>query len=209
MSMRFVLVTGLACAVLLLAETDAHAQYGQAAPVRQIHIQADAYGRAALDYRGRRGLFMPDPWHTIPGSIPADSGMHTVTVRSTGFESVRIPIPQGSNDLLLDVRMSRPTFEAGIALTVLGGAVFIAGLALLIHGAVDAAEAWNEGVDAGETDPGHACQQYSSRNDNCWDQQWEIAGWPTFSVGAAVLIPGILMMVLDHQRDTTYTIANQ
>ena len=215
--MRIILVGLTACAASLVMEAEALAQYAPSSPSRQIHVQADAYARAALDYRGRRGPFMPDPWRPVPGSLPADSGMHTLTVRATGFESARVPIPQGTTDLLVNLQMSRPAFEWGLVLTILGGIMSIAGAAVLIAGAVDAADAWNNAVDEHERmlqydwysgSPEQECEE-DWRSDTCWSSEMSTSGSVVLGVGSAFLIPGILMMALDRRRDTTYTFTNQ
>ena len=49
-----------------------------------------------------------------------------VIIDGPGYERATVPIPPGSQDLHLNVEMSRPVFEAGIALTAIFGAIILA-----------------------------------------------------------------------------------
>lgn len=47
-----------------------------------------------------------------------------LTLHRIGHERARVNIPAGSRNLRINVEMSRPVFEAGLALTIIGGLVF-------------------------------------------------------------------------------------
>jgi hypothetical protein len=60
----------------------------------------------------------------VPHTFSLSTGMHNITLRRGGYERADVAIPAGDRDLLIEVDMSRPVFEAGIALTVIGGLLY-------------------------------------------------------------------------------------
>lgn len=184
----------LALALLLICgDTLAQQGYGPL-PVtgvggRQIHVATTPPGMRTVSSQQRLVARTP---HTF--TIPAGSAT-SIIIDGSGFERATVPIPAGSQDLHLNVEMSRPVFEWGIALTALGGPLLIAGI---IVGAIWASDTKDE-------------------RDRCraegWDYCYDLNPGAEFGLafafwgapGTALLIPGILMMALDRQRSPRYS----
>lgn len=102
--------------------------------------------------------------------------------------------------------MSRPVFEAGIGLTVIGAALAIVGIAFVGLGASWAADRRDRYVPGewGYDTLEEYCEgEYYSQN--CWHSDDPVFVGAFLGSGSSFLIPGILMMVLDRQRDATHT----
>jgi hypothetical protein len=86
--------------------------------------------RARLDGEGE--------WRSTPHSFELTPGNHSLVVRGVGFEGATIPIDVGDRDLLVEVEMSRPVWEVGIAFIILGGFMAVtaigAGIGLSLTG---------------------------------------------------------------------------
>jgi hypothetical protein len=151
------------------------------AGVRQLEITASTPGaRVVVD---GFGPFVRGQVYGLPTTIALDTSAHNLEVRRVGFETARIPVSAGTQDLRLDVQMSRPVFEAGIALTVIGGIAFLAasGVELGAH-----LEAQKRGA------------YIAASGIPAWM-------WLSWSLGGAGLIAGIVMLVRDRHRNPTWT----
>jgi ABC-type sugar transport system permease subunit len=111
-------------------------------------------------------------------SLPAD-GYGSIALGGPGFERARVAIPPGGHDLHLEVRMSRPVFEAGIALVSIFGAASVVGAVMM-------------GLNA-----------EALRNENIKDDGF-FAGLWTLVVASPFLIAGVLMAILDRHRRPTW-----
>ena len=130
----------------------------------------------AMDRRGG--------WFTTPHSFPVDGEAHRVTLRGgASFKNAEIVVPESLLDVVFYVEMDRPVFEAGIGLTIVGGLMAIAGAATLGVG-VDAANSGDSDVD-----------------DTVGPTECIAVGAPLLAVGGGMTIAGIVMMLLDDQRE--------
>ncbi len=132
-------LTLLSFCLILAQASAAEAQmvYGApapAGPMRNIHLNTTPAGVRANSSAQRIAV-------RTPATLQVPAGqMASITVGGTGWERLTVPIPIGSHDLHLNVRMSRPVFEAGLALTIIGGALAIAGAVSRIAGGGASAE---------------------------------------------------------------------
>jgi hypothetical protein len=127
---------------------------------------------------------MPGPMgamsvETTPHTYTTGPGEHTVHIRRPGFENADVPFVLGEQDLLIDVRLSRPVHEWGIALTSIGGALVIAGLAVM-------GKDWT---------------------DHGTPEEWSSTWGSLVGVGSGLTLGGLLMVLLDRQRSSSFTIA--
>jgi hypothetical protein len=61
-------------------------------------------------------------WFPTPHTFKVPPGAHSVVIKGgSAYKSVTAPVSVESSDVKVEVAMDRPVFEAGIALTVLGG----------------------------------------------------------------------------------------
>lgn len=104
---------------------------------------------------------------------------HRAIVSRSGHEGVTIPIPSGGTDLRLDIEMSRPVFEAGIGLVAAGSLGVVMGLVI--------------GPMTSRGDAGMDLGLYAS-----------LISLPSL---VFLVVPGIVMMVRDRNRDTTWEIS--
>jgi len=223
---RIVVGIVLGQAVLAFA-TCAQAQYANPAaaptgPTRQISVNTNPPGvRAALDYAGFGGV------HLAPYTFQASTGMHTLILDAAGYERAHIPVDAGPQNLYIGVNMSRPTFEAGIALTILGGCLLVAGIVSLGLAGADTADREEAAFNAARSNWENLAseslrydtfEEYYSYflDEHSWDYQTDILdddfgiiGVALTSVGGSLLIPGILMAALDRQHDPSYNITPQ
>lgn len=174
-----------------------------AQPQRQIEVQSEPPGvRVAMDHRSGGVIFR------TPHSFDVSHSAHSLVLDGPGLERLTVPIDAGPQNLLIETQMSRPVFEAGIALTIIGTALLAAGFAFLGIGINSANE------NRANYDPDYWL--YDSREEYCRDEVGQSSCWNgedrvKFSMfiafGSSLFIPGILMLVLDKLRNPTYTIS--
>jgi hypothetical protein len=190
--MRAVLVCAFAGAVLL-AGPAARAQLPAATGMRQVTVNTTPPG--ALTSTSAFGFPNRTP-HTY--QLPAGAAT-SITVGGPGFERLYVPIPAGSHDLLLEVQMSRPVFEAGLALLSIG----VVGLVAF----VTAGALWG-GKSQDELDECLGGSAWTPEQCREWYQPGEDWQWAFLDfgiIGSALTIAGILMASLDRRRRPTYT----
>lgn len=188
----------ITAALLLTLACPGAAEAQATGATRQLHVTTEPPGvRAATSHN-------PVAVRT-PHSFQIPAGAHSaLTLDGAGLERANVPIPPGAQDLLLNVRMSRPVFEWGIALTVIGGALTIAGVAIVAdyYAEVNSPDTFWE-------DDSHwmLCERTDdSGGYGCHNQEptYEF-GFPIMGGGLGILTAGVLMMVLDRQRDPTWS----
>jgi hypothetical protein len=202
------LLTASALFTALLWTSPARAQVAQPAPAsqRQVEITASTPGaRVVVD---RFGPFNPGQTYGLPTTLSLDGNAHSLAIRRAGFETARISVPAGAQNLMLDVQMSRPVFQAGIALTVIGGLMTIAGLWLVAdyYAEVNSPDTvWDQWhVRLCEADP------VVPGFPGCWTRNpTHEVGFPVMGVGLGALVAGIVMIVLDRHRRPTWTWGGQ
>jgi len=141
--------------------------------------------------RGPVGLFST-AWQAAPTTFETTTGMHTIILDARGHERLSVPVPAGSNDVLVTTELSRPVFEWGVAMLAIGAPLLIVGIVLGAVWAVDVADNHDQCVLDGWSD--------------C-DESYDPAGMfgETFAwfgaPGLSLLTAGILMTVLDRNRN--------
>ena len=174
--------------------TEAGAQ-APAGPSRQVHVTTDPPGVRAATSHGRVAVNTPFTF-AMPATVHS-----SIILDGAGYERATVPIPAGAQDLHLNVDMSRPVFEWGIALSVIGGLMVIVGVALVAEVYASANDALdglgisasvNDFISAGCRAGDPACHRRS-------------AGFAMLGVGTGILTGGILMMALDRQHDPTWS----
>ncbi len=190
--------TALGCLVLLtvlLMTQAAEAQYAQPAPTgatRRVHLNTSPPGMRAI--AGSQRIAVPTPYTF---DVPAGN-MTAIVVDGPGMERLTVPIPVGHHDLYLNVQMSRPVFEAGVALFAIGAALLATFVAV---GAVFQSGHQDHFDNCLEDDSYNSCR--AERDDEMMET-WSLS-FLSFGLGGSVLtIPGILMMILDRRRAPTY-----
>lgn len=130
--------------------------------------------------------------------LPAGNAT-SIAVGGVGFERLHVPIPPGSHDLLLEVQMSRPVFEAGIALLSIGAVALVA---FVTAGAIWSGKTQDDLDEClgGSAWTPEQCHEWSDPGE---DWRWAFLDFGI--IGSALTVAGILMASLDRRRRPTYT----